>query len=93
MSNHFNSICNMYLNELVLSKCELFFTASKIPCKLEYLLVEVFNTLFIGGDTVMRSLYPRKDKVRDLSSAESDSSRKLDFHIVRLLENGSKDKN
>lgn len=37
----------------------------------------------------MRSLYPRKEKVRDLSSAEADSGRKLDFHIVRLLENGA----
>lgn len=70
-----------------------FFTASKISCKLEYLLVEVFNALFISGDTVMRSFYPRKDQIRDLSSAESDPSRKLDFHIVRLLENGAKDKN
>lgn len=68
-------------------------TASETSCWLEYLLVEVFNTLFISGDTVMRSLYPRKDKVGDLASAESDSSGKLDFHIVGLLENGAKDKN
>lgn len=41
----------------------------------------------------MRSLYPGKDKVGDLASAESDSSGKLDFHIVRLLKNGAKDQN
>lgn len=38
----------------------------------------------------MRTLYPRKDKVHDLSSAESNSSREVDFHIVRLLEIGEK---
>lgn len=68
----------------------IFFTAIKPSCRLEYLLVEVFNTLFINGDAVMRSLYPSKDEVGDLSSAEAHSSRKLDFHIVRLLENRAK---
>lgn len=38
----------------------------------------------------MRSLCPRKDEVRDLAPAESHSSGKLDFHIVRLLENRAK---
>lgn len=59
----------------------------------EHLLVEVFNTLLIGGNAVMRSLHPRKDKVRHLPSAESNSSRELDFNIVRLLKNVVKGKN
>lgn len=57
-----------------------------MSCKLGSLLVEVFNTLFVSGHAVMSSLYPGEDEVGDLSSAEPDSSGKLDFHIVRLLE-------
>lgn len=51
-----------------------------------YILVEVFNALFIGGDAVVRALSSGKDQICDFSSAEADSSRKLYLNIVRFLE-------
>lgn len=77
-----------FVRKTVASGCLVLLNSSEI--NLECLLVEVFKTLLIGGDTVMRPLCPGKDEVRDLSSAESNSSGELDFYIVRLLENGAK---
>lgn len=54
--------------------------------KVCYLLVEVFNTLLIAGNAVVRSLSSGEDQICDFSSAEPDSSRKLYLNIVRLLE-------
>lgn len=54
--------------------------------KVVYLLVEVFNTLFIAGDAVVRSLRSGEDQICDFSSAETNSSRKLYLNIIRLLE-------
>lgn len=51
-----------------------------------YLLVEIFNSLFIAGNTVIRSLSARKDEICDFSSTETNSSRKLYLNIIRLLE-------
>lgn len=50
-----------------------------------YLLVQVFNTLLITGDAVVRSLSSREDQICDFSSAEANSCRKLYLNIVRLL--------
>lgn len=82
-----------FVHKTVASGCLVLLNSSKMTRNLECLLVEVFNTLIIGGDTVIRPLCPGKDEVRDLSSAESNSSGELDFYIVRLLENGAKGKN
>lgn len=49
-------------------------------------LIEMFDALLVAGDAVVRSLRPRKDQIRDFSSAEADSGRKLDLHVVGLLE-------
>lgn len=49
------------------------------------LLVEVFDTLFIAGNTVVRSFSSGKDEKRHFSPAEANSSRKLNLNIVRLL--------
>lgn len=57
---------------------------------MEYSLVEVFNTLLIAGDAVMRTLRPREDQVGDLPPAEAHPGGKLNFHVVGLLENGTK---
>lgn len=76
-----------FVCKTVASGCLVLAYSSKMTHNFEHLLVEVFNTLFIGGNAVMRSLHPRKEKVRHLSSAESNSSGELDFDIVRLLKN------
>lgn len=57
------------------------------------LLVEVFNTLLIAGNAVVRSLSSGKDKICDFSSAEANSSRKLYLNIIRLLEAKKRAKN
>lgn len=51
-----------------------------------HLLVQVFNTLLITGNTVVRSFISRDKKRRNFSSAEANSSRKLYLNIIRLLE-------
>lgn len=54
------------------------------------LLRKPFNTVFILGNAVKRSIGFGNDEIRNFSSTEADSSRKLYLHIIGLLENSKK---
>lgn len=56
--------------------------------KVGHSLVEVLDTLLVGGDAVMRPLRAGEDEVGDLATAEAHPGGELDLHIVGLLLEG-----